>query len=100
MAVVTKEMIEKDIENIKYIYEGRSVLCIVTLTSGFSAIGKAQCSPYVDYSKEMGEVCSLEDAFDKLFEVYTFYIVHSKHLLVSNPKPFIPSTAPISYHNS
>lgn len=99
MAKVTKEMIEKDIKSIKYIYEGRSVICIVTLQCEFDVIGKAQCSPHVEYSKKLGEECSLSDAFDTLFELYTFWEVRSKSLAETS-KPLIPSTAPIAYCTS
>lgn len=98
MTRVTKKMIEKDIKSIKYIYEGRSVICIVTLHCGFDVIGKAQCSPRIDYKPELGEKYSLEDAFDKLFELYTFWEVRTSHLK-ENPKPLIPSTAPIAYYS-
>lgn len=72
MIKVTPEQVQEEISEVKYIYEGLTTLCVITLKSGWKTDGVAHCANPSWYLKEDGEKYSYQDAMGKLIGMFTF----------------------------
>ena len=52
----------------------RMTICILTTKSGFEVLGKSSCLKVEDFSQELGERYSREDAINQLWELEGYRI--------------------------
>lgn len=72
---VSKEFIESQIAEIKYLYPTkRMTICVVITVCGFEELGHSICAEEKDFDPELAKQYSYEDALSKLYAPYNFAI--------------------------
>lgn len=64
---VTVESITEKIGEIDYVIRGVLVVCIITMKSGFTVIGKSAPASPENFSEEVGRRYAYDDAFRQLW---------------------------------
>lgn len=72
--VLTKDMIEERIAEVKYYYHGVLTICVMEMENGFYHVGKSACISPVAYKKDVGEEFSYEDALRQAWS-YEAYLM-------------------------
>lgn len=75
---LTKEYLESIVkEKSFHKLTDRLTVCVIKTVTGFELVGKSTCLDPANYSQEIGEKVSYEDAFNKLWELEG-YILREK----------------------
>lgn len=64
---LTQEAADAMVEEVEYSYRNRSVICTMTLSSGFVIVGTAGCMRDEDYDQAKGEEIARDKCTDQLF---------------------------------
>lgn len=72
---LTKEFLESEIGNVDYVRIGeKTTHCTITTKSGFTFTGESACVDPNNYNKELGEKFAYEQAFEKMWMPYGFWL--------------------------
>ena len=72
---LTKEFLESEIDKVEYNRFGETnTHCTITTKSGFSFTGESACVDPNNYNKELGEKYAYENAFEKMWMPYGFWL--------------------------
>ena len=75
MNKVTKEFLESEIVDVTYTrLTGTLTHCAITVKSGFVFTGESACVDESTYNKEIGEKIAYDNAFEKMWMPYGFYL--------------------------
>lgn len=66
--------IEKLVSDVKYIYEGRLTIAVITLVNDFKVIGYSSCMERNEYVQAVGEKLAYENAISKVWELEGYYL--------------------------
>lgn len=72
---LTKEFLESEIDKVEYNRFGETnTHCTITTKSGFTFTGESACVDPNNYNKELGEKYAYENAFEKMWTPYGFWL--------------------------
>ena len=72
---LTKEFLESEIDKVEYNRFGETnTHCTITTKSGFTFTGESACVDPNNYNKELGEKYAYENAFEKMWMPYWFWL--------------------------
>lgn len=72
---LTKEFLESEIDKVEYNRFGETnTHCTITTKSGFTFTGESACVDPNNYNKELGEKYAYENAFEKMWMPYGFWL--------------------------
>ena len=72
---LTKEFLESEIDKVEYNRFGKTnTHCTITTKSGFTFTGESACVDPNNYNKELGEKYAYENAFEKMWMPYGFWL--------------------------
>lgn len=72
---LTKEFLESEIGNVEYVRIGeKTTHCTIVTKSGFTFTGESACVDPNNYNKELGEKYAYENAFEKMWMPYGFWL--------------------------
>lgn len=72
---ITKEFLESEIVNVQYTHlTGTLTHCAITVKSGFTFTGESACVDETSFNKELGEKYAYEQAFEKMWLPYGFWL--------------------------
>ena len=72
---LTKEFLESEIDTVEYNRFGdTNTHCTITTKSGFTFTGESACVDPNNYNKELGEKYAYENAFEKMWLPYGFWL--------------------------
>ncbi|MDG6894567.1 Gp49 family protein [Volucribacter amazonae] len=76
MNKLTREFLEEQITKVEYQHlpDSTTVLCIIWLKSGFVVTGESACIEPAVFCWGTGGQIAYEKAFDKLWELFGFYV--------------------------
>ena len=75
MNKVTKEFLESEIVDVTYTrLTGTLTHCAITVKSGFVFTGESACVDESAYNKEIGEKIAYDNAFEKMWMPYGFWL--------------------------
>lgn len=78
MKSITKEFLESEIVNVQYTrLTGTLTHCAITVKSGFTFTGESACVDEASFNKELGEKYAFEQAFEKMWLPYGFWLKQS-----------------------
>ena len=64
---VTKESIEAKIDNVFYLMEMTTTICIIVMNNGFKVIGHSTPASAYNYDKDVGMAYAYDNAFRQLW---------------------------------
>ncbi|MDO4896332.1 MAG: Gp49 family protein [Moraxella sp.] len=78
MKSITKEFLESEIVSVEY-QRGQGTLthCYITVKNGFTFTGESACVDEASFDKEIGEKFAYENAFEKMWHPYGFWLKQS-----------------------
>lgn len=78
MNKITKEFLESEIVDVTYTrLTGTLTHCTITVKSGFVFTGESACVDEASFNKEIGEKYAYEQAFEKMWLPYGFWLKQS-----------------------
>lgn len=78
MNKITKEFLESEIVDVTYTrLKGTITHCAITVKSGFTFTGESACVDEASFNKEIGEKFAYEQAFEKMWLPYGFWLKQS-----------------------
>jgi Phage protein (N4 Gp49/phage Sf6 gene 66) family len=76
---VTEDGIKAKIDQVDYVRHEHLTICFIRMKNGFWAVGKAAPADPRNYSKEIGERYSYEDAFKQLWQLEGYALCEFLH---------------------
>lgn len=75
MIEITKDFLESQIESVEY-QRGKGTLthCYIVVKNGFIFTGESACVSQERFNPEIGEKIAYSNAFNKMWEVYGFWL--------------------------
>lgn len=80
---VTKELIEKRISNVEYVYPSQETtltICVLTMQNGFTVVGKSACAHPENFNQDLGQKIAYDDAFKQVWALEGYLLREALYL--------------------
>lgn len=98
MKSITKEFLESEIVDVTYTrLTGTLTHCAITVKSGFTFTGESACVDEANFNKELGEKYAYEQAFEKMWLPYGFWLKQSLDDVLPEGVEILPDGAEFDF---